>query len=356
MSKIKYALSVLFSGILLLLLLCYPAAAKEGALSSLSLFANAVLPSVLPCMAVNLCLIQIGAIKALHPLTKGMCRLFHLPEALGSVLCLSWLSGAPTGAKLLSACDPDGKTALRFLSVATVMSPLYCISVLGGTLGNPLIGLFIYAVQLVSGLIPGFLYRGHDKASPMQVQPVKPVSLPRALPKALSTASLSCLTIGGSMALFGAIRGIFSAIRIEHALHKVTLFFLPKAVLSPLLSGLFEVSIGCHACLDAAISSPLRLSLLCGLCAFSGLSMVMQVKAFLPQVSIKGYLLQRLLHGFLAFSLCRLLLLLPRFPVPVFAPQSAVPQTKPVSLFAASLLFSFALLLLCCRRSRKKQG
>ena len=311
MSKLKSAISAIFSGFLLLLLLCFPSAAKQGALSNLTLFALTVLPSVLPCMIVNLCLISTGASDALSPITRPLCRLFHLPENLGGVLCLSLLSGAPTGARLLQAFDLPDKTALRFLSVATCMSPLYCLSVLGGALGSPWRGLFIYDVQLISGFFVGFLYRGRETPPQVMLPGEARVSLPRALPKAIGGASLSCVTIGGSMALFGALYGILSSIPLEDALHKITLFFLPRAVLSPLLSGLLEVSIGCQACMDAALSYPLRLSLLCGLCAFGGLSMTMQVLTFLPQIRLKDYLFQRLLHGGLAFSFCFFIL---RFP------------------------------------------
>ena len=132
-------------GALLALLFLYPQAAMQGVREGLSLWANAVLPALLPFFVLTSLLLEGGMLRLLAPLAAPLCRLFRIPREAGGVLLSGWLSGAPNGARLAASLakrgDLTGPEASRLLSAATVTSPLFLVGTVGQALGSPALGL-----------------------------------------------------------------------------------------------------------------------------------------------------------------------------------------------------------------------
>ena len=336
-------------GLLLALLFLFPQAAMQGVKDGLLLWTQAVLPALLPFFVVTSLLQSSGALDLLSPLAAPLCRLFRLPKRAGGILLAGWLSGAPNGARLASALCAEGSlppdACARLTAVCTVTGPLFLVGAVGGWLGSPARGALLFAVQLLGAVLNGLLWRNHGAVTdePQEQPSFSPESSLRALPEALRQSSLSLLFIGAAIALFSSLAAVLDAVGIIGALERVLLWAIPKDAVRPLLSGFLEVSGGCRQMAQAALSLPLRLSLICALTSFGGISVLCQSQVFLKSsVRPAIYFCQRLTHTALSFALCRAFCLLPVRTLPVFAPtgapEIALPALWPLLCLLPALL------------------
>lgn len=130
----------------------------------------------------------------------------------------------------------------------------------------------------------------------------EPVSLLAALPDSLRQAGPALLAVCGAMMLFSILAALFR--------QGLSALLPGWAASHPELPAIFwavlEVGGGAHALLDASAAPDLPL--LCALCSFGGLSILMQNLLFLGKSIRPGRLLAcRLLHGAAAYGICGLL-------------------------------------------------
>ena len=223
--------------------------------------------------------------------------------------------------------------------------PLFLVGAVGGWLGSPARGALLFAVQLLGAVLNGLLWRNYGAVAdePQEQPSFSPESPLRALPEALRQSSLSLLFIGAAIALFSSLAAVLDAVGIIGALERVLLWAIPKDAVRPLLSGFLEVSGGCRQMAQAALSLPLRLSLICALTSFGGISVLCQSQVFLKgSVRPAIYFCQRLTHTALSFALCRAFCLLPVRTLPAFAPtgapEIALPTLWPLLCLLPALL------------------
>lgn len=354
--RLRTLWGTLVPGLLLTLLFCTPAATMQGARDGLRLWADAVLPALLPFFVVTTLLSDCGALRAAGPLLRPVCRLLRLPDALGGALLAAWLSGAPNGARLLEPHLQDGgitaAQAARFVSAATVTSPLFLIGTVGAALGSPALGALVYGIHFLCAICNGALWRGFGGRENTRCEGAfrydARLSPLQALPSALRSACLSVLFVGAAIAFFSALTSALEALGLADALSRVLLFALPSDAVRPLLEGFLEISQGATQTAQAALPMPLRLSMLCGLSAFGGLSVLCQAQVFLSgKVPFSTYFAQRLTHAALSFAACRAFCLLFGSALPVFSPIEqavAVLPQQALSLPALGLCLLFSLL------------
>ena len=237
-------------------------------------------------------------------------------------VCFCWLSGSPASAQRLEGLWERGGLAGRELlpmAAATgVMSPLFLVGSLGGRLPNPAGGWLMLTAHWLGALAAAGLIHGLSRrfSSMEKAETVRPeertaerASLLAALPDSLRQAGTALLSVCGAMMLFSILAAFF---------RQGLSFLLPgwaadHPEVPALLWALLEIGGGAHALLDASAASDLPL--LCALCSFGGLSILMQNLLFLGKSIRPGkLLLVRLLHGAAAYGICGLLVrLLPFF-------------------------------------------
>lgn len=337
-------------GLQLALLFLFPQAAMQGVKDGLLLWTQAVLPALLPFFVVTSLLQSSGALDLLSPLAAPLCRLFRLPKRAGGIL----------PGRLALRARRTGRGA-RFRTVRGGLASSGCLRTPdrrlhddgaalprrrgGGWLGSPARCALLFAVQLLGAVLNGLLWRNHGAVAdePQEQPSFSPESPLRALPEALRQSSLSLLFIGAAIALFSSLAAVLDAVGIIGALERVLLWAIPKDAVRPLLSGFLEVSGGCRQMAQAALSLPLRLSLICALTSFGGISVLCQSQVFLKgSVRPAIYFCQRLTHAALSFALCRAFCLLPVRTLPVFAPtgepEIALPALWPLLCLLPALL------------------
>ena len=269
------------------------------------LFVRSVMPALFPMMVLN-----------------GLCARLGGREQRWMTVCFCWLSGSPASAQRLEGLWERGGLAGRELlpmAAATgVMSPLFLVGSLGGRLPNPAGGWLMLTAHWLGALAAaGLIHRLSRRFSSMaKAEPVHPeerpagrASLLEALPDSLRQTGPALLSVCGAMMLFSILAALFrqglSALLPDWA--------AAHPEFPAILWAVLEVGGGAHALLD--VSAAPDLPLLCALCSFGGLSILMQNLLFLGKSIRPGRLLAcRLLHGAAAYGICGLLVrLLPFF-------------------------------------------
>lgn len=269
------------------------------------LFVRSVMPALFPMMVLN-----------------GLCARLGGREQRWMTVCFCWLSGSPASAQRLEGLWERGGLAGRELlpmAAATgVMSPLFLVGSLGGHLPNPAGGWLMLTAHWLGALAAAGLahglnhlprWREADAALPEEHHLTEPVSLLAALPDSLRQTGPALLSVCGAMMLFSILAALFR--------QGLSALLPGWAASHPELPAIFwavlEVGGGAHALLD--VSPTPDLPLLCALCSFGGLSILMQNLLFLGKSIRPGRLLAcRLLHGAAAYGICGLLVrLLPFF-------------------------------------------
>ena len=264
------------------------------------LFVRSVMPALFPMMVLN-----------------GLCARLGGREQRWMTVCFCWLSGSPASAQRLEGLWERGGLAGRELlpmAAATgVMSPLFLVGSLGGRLPNPAGGWLMLTAHWLGALAAAGLAHGlnhlsrrktADAALPEEraLRPAEPVSLLEALPDSLRQTGPALLSVCGAMMLFSILAALFrqglSALLPDWA--------AAHPEFPAILWAVLEIGGGAHALLDV-FHTP-DLPLLCALCSFGGLSILMQNLLFLGKSIRPGkLLLLRLLHGAAAYGVCRML-------------------------------------------------
>lgn len=262
-------------------------------------FVRSVMPALFPMMVLNGLSARLGG-RERRWMTVGFC----------------WLAGSPASAQRLEGLRERGELperALLPLAAATgVMSPLFLLGSLGGRLPNPAGGWLMLTAHWLGALAAAGLIRlfsrpqttnpvGPKKETLPEPEP-EPVSLLTALPDSLRQAGPALLAVCGAMMLFSILAALFrqglSALLPDWA--------AAHPEFPAILWAVLEIGGGAHALLDASAASDLPL--LCALCSFGGLSILMQNLLFLGKSIRPGKLLAcRLLHGAAAYGICGLL-------------------------------------------------
>lgn len=263
-------------------------------------FVRSVMPALFPMMVLNGLSARLSG-RERRWMTVGFC----------------WLAGSPASAQRLEGLRERGELperALLPLAAATgVMSPLFLVGSLGGRLPNPAGGWLMLTAHwlgalAVAGLAHGLNHLSRrktaDAALPEEraLHPAEPVSLLTALPDSLRQTGPALLAVCGAMMLFSILAALFrqglSALLPDWA--------AAHPEFPAILWAVLEIGGGAHALLD--VSAAPDLPLLCALCSFGGLSILMQNLLFLGKSIRPGkLLLVRLLHGAAAYGICGLL-------------------------------------------------
>lgn len=189
------------------LLLARPQAAAAGALAAMARWHDAVAPSVFPFLALLPLLTGDEAIRAYAALLgRAAEALFKLPGAAASAMVVGMAAGTPAGAiaaRRVAARSGMNRGQLQRLAViATGFSPAFLIGGIGaGLLGSVPLGWRLALAQALTQLTLALLLRNAwaDRTEPV------PAADPAREEAPVRGAVLTALTIGGYMALFGAL-------------------------------------------------------------------------------------------------------------------------------------------------------
>ena len=297
----------------LLMLLAHPSLACAGASQGLLLWAQVVLPTLLPFMICSGTIAALNGIPLLtgpfRPLLSGLLR---LTDQGGFVFMTGLLCGYPMGAKMDSDFLSQGRISLEearyLLAISNHPSPMFAAGFAAPRLLLPapapsqaqLCPLWACLAALYLPIFPLALLARHiyfkkEQGCGYSAGSLSAESLSAALPFSFDEHLMSCLE---TMAKIGGYIMLFSILALY-----LTVMPLPSAVpswLRPALLGFTEMTTGIQMLFQSL--GPAGAPLIVASAAFGGLSGVFQTKSVLKNagLSIRHYISWKLLHSALS--------------------------------------------------------
>lgn len=290
----------------------------------LLLFANSVVPALLPFFIATEILSHTNVVLKIGELFNRYMRpIFNVPGIGAYALVMGIISGYPVGAKIVTNFRNNGlctkAEAERLLAFTNNSGPLFIIGTVGITMfGNTEIGILLFITHFVSSLLVGFLFRFWKYNDKEKINAYKKSSSSSAtitfsnLGEVLSDSILNAVNtiviIGGFVVLFSVIISILNNCGFFNV---ITVLLTPlfknlnlsTDFISPIISGIIELTNGLSAvCSVPEKSISINIILSAFLLGFGGFSVLLQVLSIVSKsdISIKAYFVGKLLQGTIA--------------------------------------------------------
>lgn len=293
--------SGLFAAFAMALLILDARAALLGATEGIQLCLRTVVPALFPFFIFSISLtasLTGSAVPGLRPLG----RLCGIPAGSEALLLTGFLGGYPVGAQCVCQAyeagqlsAQDGKRMLGFCSNA---GPAFLFGMLPPLFSTADPVWALWGIHILSALITAWLLPGKSKGSCSNL-PGSPLTLPQALPRAVSAMAVVC----GWVVLFRVFLVIC---------RRWWLWLLPPAG-QVVVTGLLELTNGCCQ-LSSLPSEGLRFLLCACFLGFGGSCVAMQTLSVSGKLGLGLYLpgkCLRLLISLLLASLAQPLLFVP---------------------------------------------
>lgn len=343
-------------------LISFPQESFEASIRGLNMWWEIVFPSLLPFFIVSEMLIGFGVVNFIGVLLEPLMRpLFRVPGVGGFVMAMGMASGFPAGAKLTARMRQEGQLtrieAERLVSFTNSSNPLFMFGAVSvGFFQNPKLGAILalshYLGNIFVGLIMRFYggsegTRGTDKRKIFNLRSAFSVlhqtrlkekrPIGKLLGDAVTSSIQTLLMIGGFIILFSVLNKLLYLLHITSFFAKIIGILLsslsfPKSMSIPLISGLFEITLGSKMTSQIQAATLLQQVMITSfILGFSGFSVQAQVASILAQTDIrfKPFFFARTLHG-ITSSLFALLLWRP-FSKGIYQAEHGA-NTIPVSL------------------------
>lgn len=324
MSKFKFIFikikSLILPSIICMFILFLLIFSKENLIAAkagLALWANSVLPSLLPFFIATELL---GHTNVIHLcgkiLNKFMRPIFNVPGEGAFALLMGIISGYPVGAKIVANLKENNLCsnieAERLIAFTNNSGPLFIVGTVGvGLFCNSTIGLLLFVVHVLSCITVGFLFRWWGKSKEESNRNSEYVlsdsslsfcNLGEVMSKSIITSINTVLMIGGFVVLFSIIISMLqksNLLLILSGLFK--LFNIPSNISIGLITGFIEVTNGiAFVCSSFPSDLPFKFIICSFILGFGGLSVLLQVLSITSkaQISIKPYFLGKLFQAF----------------------------------------------------------
>ena len=278
----------IFCGVMLALMLRFPAVVLQSALAGLEAFARSVLPTLFPYMV----FCQLAGDR--------FSRQTHMPAALPCAL-LGLLGGSPSGARMAASLYAQARISRRSLRIVCALcgtvSPIFITGTIAAWAGSASFGLCAllshWGGALACGLLTALLCtRRTDVPAAAAANRAAP---PLRLTEAIVQSAQAMLSIGGCIALFSVLAAMPAAI-----------FPRISPTLGAVLHAVLEMAGGSHALLSVGWPPRIACCAVSACVSFGGLSILMQNLTFLRGVSVRALplLLVRCAHAALAAGIC----------------------------------------------------
>ncbi|QOR68448.1 sporulation integral membrane protein YlbJ [Cytobacillus suaedae] len=358
-SRMKTVVLASFVIIMASALVTFPKESLEASKIGLTMWWEVVFPSLLPFFIVAEMLIGFGVVKFIGVLLEPLMRpLFRVPGVGGFAWAMGMASGFPAGAKITARLRQEEQiTAIeaeRLVSFTNASNPLFIFGAIAvGFFGNPNLGIILALSHYLGSFFVGIVMRFHgpNEQKGKEKQKLKPslvealrvlhrtrLNDKRPLGKLLGDAVISSiqtlLMIGGFIILFSVFNRLLSLVNITELIGYFTSFCLQLFKLSPdlsipLISGLFEITLGSKLASELVDVELLQQLIITSfILGFSGFSIHAQVASIIADTDIryKPFFFARILQGFISAILALVLW------KPVYLNNLAYGEVIPVAL------------------------
>lgn len=304
-------------------LLIFSNANLSSAKTGLALWANSVVPSLLPFFIATELLGYTNIISVLGKILNKLMRpLFNVPGEGAFPFIMGIISGYPMGAKIVSNFKAQGictdEEAERLLAFTNNSGPLFIIGTVGiGLFKDTNTGILLFITHILACITVAFLFRfwksskrfGKKGARPLfPKEQVSISNLGEVLATSIMNAINTIFLIGGFIVLFSVIisilqnSGILDA--VSHLTHPIlNILNIPLSFANGIFTGLLEVTNGVCNIANIANKSISTNIIICSfLLGFGGVSIMLQILSITSKakISIKPYIIGKLFQGLFA--------------------------------------------------------
>lgn len=318
--------------ILIIFTICLVLFSKQNisaAKSGLALWANSVVPSLLPFFIATELLTHTDIINTIGRFFSPFMRpIFNVPGEGGFALLMGIISGYPVGAKIATQFRQNGicsqVEAERLLAFTNNSGPLFIVGTVGVTMFcDTSTGILLLITHILACLSVGFIFRfwkyniSSTKQLPIQaLTKTKKESNGKILANSIFNSINTVMMIGGFVVLFSVIISILNSTNILEVLSNIfkplfSALGIDSTFCKPFLSGILELTNGVKNISLIQCKSISTNIILCSfLLGFSGISIVLQVYSIISasDISIKPYIIGKFLQGIFASVYTYLLL------------------------------------------------
>lgn len=312
----------------IVLLLLFSKNNLSAAKSGLYLWANSVLPSLLPFFIATELLGYTNVVPLCGKLLSPVMRpIFNVPGEGAFALLMGIISGYPVGAKIVANLKEQNLCtdieAERLLAFTNNSGPLFIVGTVGiGLFYNASVGLILLITHILACLTTGFIFRwwgksvsngmlleespkancGQKRTSPLTTlnTSLSFCNLGEILSKSILNSINTILMIGGFVVLFSII---ISMLQTSHLLNIISnvfsIFGIPNYFIISILTGLIEVTNGISFICTQNINIHIQIPLCSFVLGFGGFSVLLQVLSITSKakISIKPYFIGKLLQA-----------------------------------------------------------
>ncbi len=308
----------------IILLLVFSKTNLSAVESGLILWVNFVVPSIFPFLIATETLCYTNIVPFLGKLlNKIMKPIFNLPGESAFPFIMGIICGYPIGAKIVSNLKLQQRLttveAERLIAFTNNSGPFFIIGTVGaGFFKSTTVGLLLLFTHILASLSVGFVFRWWKYNTKKDLiktnnlisckESISFSNLGEVLSNSIMKSVNTILLIGGFIVLFSIVISIFKNSGILYLLSKLStpllnILNIPSLFADGIITSLLEVTNGIYN----VVSIPYKLiSLNIVICAFllgfGGLCIALQILSIISkaQISIKPYLIGKLLQGILA--------------------------------------------------------
>lgn len=267
----------------------FPGETEAGSKVAIMIWANSILPVMLPFFIFS-------------DLLKKLGLLNHLPSSIYP-MAVAFLSGYPMGAKvvgdLVSGGSLEEKKGRWVLSYSMITGPAFLIATVGQFLGSNKAGLLVAIAHYLGAISNGILWL--EKLEPLQK--LKQEGRRTATLNDFSVDQISQSILAGCRAMAIVLAYLMIAMIGMNLVEATGAFDLMGCeTVQGTIKGLFEMTAGISMVGTAEPDMRLRVMLASFLVSFGGLSVLGQSYSMLGDagISFKDVFLRKFTHGILA--------------------------------------------------------
>lgn len=320
---------------MVLFIAVYPSEIIEATRNGILLWANVVLPSLLPFFIGAELLVGLGGVKFLGVLIEPLIRpIFNVPGEASFIFAMSITSGYPMGVKLTSNLRKNNLVsraeAQRIISFCSTSGPLFMIGAVAiGMFNNPSIGPYIISAHYLGAITVGLFFRfinldeesNYSKVSgkcnifkkafkEMQNERLRDGrSIGKLLGDSVKESISTIVLVGGMIVTFsvltrelyliGFLNHIISAVKfvVKNSIH------ISNDMVEAILTGSIEMTTGCKVVSEAVTLSPLlQITIATMIISWSGFSVHAQAASILndTDISLNSYVTAKLFHSIIS--------------------------------------------------------
>ena len=256
--------------------------ASDGIRLGIDMCLQTLIPSLFPFFVLS------GIITASilgQPISciRPIGRFMHMPSGSESLFAVGILGGYPVGAGTVWSAYHNGRIteseANRLAIFCNNAGPSFIFGILGQLFPAKFYVWFLWAVQILSAILTGYLLRGQHRDSTIDIS--SNISIDSILNRSIRNMATVC----GWVILFRMLLEFLNR----------WVFWLMKPELQVLVSGFLELSNGCLRLLDVT-NVAMRFLIASVILSFGGLCILMQTQSVFPSLIMKEYLTGKMIH------------------------------------------------------------